>query len=91
MAVSSSSPNPRQLLLARAVGDADALTDPERADAYLPLGDIDLAWLDALTAAVHEVTGRGPATFWAALRLHPRRGPRFARTSGLEPPAALSP
>lgn len=65
--------DPRQLLLALAVGDTDALADPERADAYLPLGDLGLGWLDALTAAVHELTGQGPATFRAALRLLPER------------------
>lgn len=65
--------DPRELLLALAVGDTDALADPERAVAYLPLGDLDPAWLDALTAAVHDRTGRGPASFRAGLRPLPAR------------------
>lgn len=65
--------DPREILLALAVGDPDALADPERADAYLPLGDLDPAWLDALTAAVHDRTGRGPASFRSGLRPLPER------------------
>ncbi len=65
--------DPRQLLLCLAVGDAEALADPERADAYLPLGDLDPVWLDALTAAVRDHTGRGPASFRSGLRRLPER------------------
>lgn len=59
---------PREILLALAVGDRDAFFDPDRVVAYLPLGELQPEWLDALTVAVRDVRGRGPSTFRAALR-----------------------
>lgn len=58
----------REVLLALAVGDRDGLADPDRFVAYLPLGALDPAWLDALTLAVHHHRGIGPTSFRAALR-----------------------
>lgn len=59
----------REILLTLAVGDRAALADPDRFVAYLPLGDLDPSWLDALTHALGDRGGRGPGSFRAAL--HP--------------------
>lgn len=58
----------REILLTLAVGDRAGLADPDRFVAYLPLGDLDPAWLDALTRALGDRGGRGPGSFRGALR-----------------------
>lgn len=58
----------REILLTLAVGDRAALVDPDRFVAYLPLGDLDPAWLDALTDALGDRGSRDPGSFRAALR-----------------------
>jgi len=65
--------DPRELVVALAVGDRTALADPERAVALLPLGDFDPSWLDALSEAIGDVGGEGMAPFRSGLRPLPDR------------------
>jgi hypothetical protein len=65
--------DPRELVVALAVGDRAALADPERVAAFLPLGDLDPSWLDALSEAIGDVGGRRVTSFRSGLRPLPDR------------------
>jgi len=60
----------REILLAISVDDLDALSDPDRFDAHLPLGaGLDPTWLDLFSEAVRTVVrGEGPTDFIDARR-----------------------
>jgi hypothetical protein len=65
--------DPRELVVALAAGDRTALADPERAAAFLPLGDLDPSWLDALGEAIGDLGGGRVAPFRSGLRPLPDR------------------